>query len=61
MKEIDYSSSIPLHLQVEKYLRELIRQEEYQNGGLLPSEVDLSKRFGVSRSTFRSAMDRLVR
>jgi GntR family transcriptional regulator len=61
MNYIDHSSAIPLHIQVERYLRELVKQEEYQNGKLLPNELALSKRFGISRGTFRSAMDRLVR
>ena len=57
---IDHSSPVPLHAQVEAYLRELIRQEEYRGGALLPNELTLSKRFGISRNTFRTAMDRLV-
>lgn len=57
---IDHDSPIPLHIQVEKFLRELITLEEYQEGKLLPNEVELSKKFGISRNTFRAAMDRLV-
>ncbi|HML49396.1 MAG TPA: GntR family transcriptional regulator, partial [Clostridia bacterium] len=59
-RTIDHNSPVPLHAQVEAYLRELIRQEEYRNGALLPNELALSKQFGISRNTFRSAMDRLV-
>lgn len=58
--KINHDSPIPLHMQVENYLRELIKQEEYQDGKLLPNEVELSKKFGISRNTFRAAMDRLV-
>lgn len=60
MTTIDHNSPVPLHMQVEAYLRELIKREEYRGGALLPNELDLSKQFGISRNTFRSAMDRLV-
>jgi len=58
--KIDHDSPIPMHAQVENYLRELIEQEEYQKGKFLPNEVELSKIMGISRNTFRAAMDRLV-
>jgi GntR family transcriptional regulator len=58
---IDHSSPTPLHLQLEMYLRALVEQEEYKKGKMLPGEMEISKKFGVSRNTFRAAMDRLVR
>ncbi|SHO44664.1 GntR family transcriptional regulator [Anaerocolumna xylanovorans] len=58
--KIDHNSPIPIHIQVESYLRELIEQDEYQEGKFLPNEVELSKKMGISRNTFRAAMDRLV-
>lgn len=57
---IDLHSHIPLYVQLEQYLRELIQQEEYQKGKLLPSEVDMAAQFGVSRNTLRAAIDKLV-
>jgi len=57
---IDHSSPIPLHLQVEEMLRDLINDPEYQNGKFLPKEIDLSKRLGISRNTVRQATNRLV-
>jgi len=57
---IDRDSHVPLHIQVENILRQLIQQEEYQNGKLLPSEQDMSKQLGISRNTFRAAMNKLV-
>ena len=51
---------MPLHAQVEELLRELIQQEEYQNGKTLPSEVELSNRLAISRSTVRQAIKKLV-
>ena len=40
---LNHNSSTPLHVQAEEYIRELIRQEEYRKGKLLPNEVVLSK------------------
>lgn len=57
---IDHDSSIPLHSQVEDLLRKLIEHPEYQNGKLLPNEVDIAKRLGISRNTVRQATNKLV-
>lgn len=57
---IDHSSRVPLYVQVEQLLRELIALPEYQEGALLPNEVDLSQRLSVSRSTMRQALSNLV-
>jgi GntR family transcriptional regulator len=53
-------SPIPLYIQIEQELRGLV-----ESGGLgplaqVPSEAELSDRFGVSRMTARKALDRLV-
>src|SRR6056297_3316283 len=60
MFEIDKSSTIPLHEQIEKELRLLIAKPEYINGKMLPTEMELSRLFGVSRATIRQAISRLV-
>lgn len=39
-KEINHDSSTPLHLQAEKILRELIREDRYARGEFLPTEVE---------------------
>ena len=57
---IDHKSALPLHLQVEGMLRKLIEQPEYQNGKLLPNEVFIAKRLGISRNTVRQAANKLV-
>ena len=58
---LDQQSAVPLHAQIEKYLRRLISLEEYKNGNnLLPKEVTLSKKLGVSRNTVRQAVNALV-
>lgn len=57
--KIDHGSPVPLHAQVEELLRKLIDQPEYKNGGLLPKEVDLAKKLGISRNTLRQATNKL--
>ena len=57
--KLDHNSPIPLHLQVENLLRDLIELPEYKNGAYLPKEVELSKRLGISRNTVRQAANKL--
>jgi GntR family transcriptional regulator len=57
---IDHKSVLPLHLQVEEMLRKLIAQPEYQNGKLLPNEVHIARKLGISRNTVRQAANKLV-
>ena len=57
--EINHKSPLPLHIQVEDLLRELIKLEEYQNGQLLPREVELASMLGISRNTIRQATNKL--
>lgn len=59
--KLDQKSPVPLHAQIEGYLRELIKEEDYIKGDkLLPKEVALSKKLGVSRNTIRQAINKLV-
>ncbi len=58
--EIEHNSALPLHIQVENLLRQMIEDPAYQAGKLLPREVDLAKRFGISRNTVRQATNKLV-
>lgn len=53
-------SPLPLHVQVQQLLRDLCRRPEYQQGALLPDEVTLAVRLGISRGTVRSGIARLV-
>jgi GntR family transcriptional regulator len=57
---LNHASPLPLHAQAEQLLRELIKQPKYREGGLLPDEVSLSRRLGISRNTLRAAIARLV-
>lgn len=58
--EVDHNSSTPLHVQAEKLLRDLVEKKEYQEGKLLPNEVELSNQLGISRNTLRYAILKLV-
>jgi GntR family transcriptional regulator len=58
--EIDHKSAIPLHVQTEQLLRKMIDMPEYQKGKLLPNEVTLSSKLGISRNTLRQATNKLV-
>lgn len=58
--EINHKSALPLHVQVERMLREMIALPEYSKGKMLPNEVELAKRLGISRNTVRYATNRLV-
>ncbi|MBV4358222.1 GntR family transcriptional regulator [Pinibacter aurantiacus] len=57
---IDHKSYVPLHLQAEQLLRNLINDPEYADGKLLPNEVDLAKQLAISRTTLRQALNKLV-
>lgn len=56
---IDHGSPVPLHVQVEELMRKLIAHPDYQNGKLLPKEVELAKILGISRNTIRQATNKL--
>lgn len=57
---IDRRSGLPLHAQIDALLRELILQPKYADGALLPDEVSLARQLGVSRSTLRAGMQKLM-
>jgi GntR family transcriptional regulator len=50
---------IPLWFQVRERLREAIAKGEFGPGDALPPESMLNRRFGISRTTARSALDSL--
>lgn len=57
---LDFASHLPLHAQAEQQLRELIASPGFGPGALLPDEVGLAAKMGVSRNTLRAAIARLV-
>lgn len=50
----------PLHIQAEEAITKMIHDPEYQNGKLLPNEIDLAKSLHISRNTLRQAINKLV-
>lgn len=59
--QVDPESSIPLHIQVEKLLRQYVEKENGKNGNKFPREVDLAEELGVARNTVRVAISKLVK
>lgn len=57
---INHKSAVPLHVQAEELLRKMISNPEFQDGKLLPKEVDLAKELAISRTTLRQAINKLV-
>ncbi|MFY0628487.1 MAG: GntR family transcriptional regulator [Reichenbachiella sp.] len=57
---LDHNSATPLYAQAEKLLREMIKEPAYQEGKLLPNEIDMAKKLGISRNTLRQATNKLV-
>jgi len=57
---LDHNSHTPLYIQIEQLIRQEIQNPEYKKGKKLPNEVDLAKQLGVSRSTMRQAINKLV-
>jgi GntR family transcriptional regulator len=57
---LDHRSPVPLRAQVEQLVRDMIRRGVYPPGELLPDEMSLARRLGVSRATVRSGIGRLV-
>lgn len=57
---IDRRNGLPLHAQIDALLRDLIQHPKYAGGALLPDEVGLARQLGVSRSTLRAGMQKLI-
>ncbi|MDR0506954.1 MAG: GntR family transcriptional regulator, partial [Dysgonamonadaceae bacterium] len=58
---LDYNSHIPLYIQIEEGIRNMIQEPEYKKEKKkLPNEVDFSRQLGVSRNTMRQAINKLV-
>ena len=57
---LNHNDGRPLYKLAEEKLRELIKSPEYIKGGLFPKEIDLAKRWSISRNTLRQAIYSLV-
>lgn len=56
---IDHKSPIPLHIQAEQLIREMIKDPTYATK-FLPNEVEMAKQLAISRTTLRQALNKLV-
>jgi GntR family transcriptional regulator len=57
---INKKSSTPLYSQIETMLLEQIRAGKYPPSTQVPSEIELSEKYEISRMTARKALDHLV-
>ncbi|WP_434399811.1 GntR family transcriptional regulator [Planococcus sp. 11815] len=57
---LDKQSPIPIYIQIEEQLKQQIQQGDFSVGTSIPSERELSERFGVSRMTVRQSITNLV-
>ena len=60
MAKLPKKAKKPLHWIISEKLRDEIETGVYSPGELLPSEFDLGKLFGVSRTTVRKAIANLI-
>lgn len=57
---LDTKSRKPLHIQAEELITDLITKSPYSEGAYLPKEIDLAKNLGISRTTLRQALNKMV-
>ena len=60
MSAIYRNSPLPRYYQLKEILRERARSGEWKPGDLIPSERELSEKYGISRMTARQAITDLV-
>jgi GntR family transcriptional regulator len=58
--DLDHTSSVPLHAQLEQVLANQIIAGQWKAGETIPSERDLQQMAGVSRATVRQAIGTLI-
>ena len=58
--QLNRNDIAPKYLQIYEFLHGMIRRNRIDFGDKLPTEVELSKKFNVTRMTVRKAFDRLV-
>ena len=58
--KLDENKAEPLYTQLENLLKEKLETGDWQKGDKLPTEMELSEKFKVSRITVRKALSSLV-
>jgi GntR family transcriptional regulator len=56
-----FHGSVPLHHQIQRLLRAKIQSAEWRVGDRVPTEIEFSEQFRVSRTTIRQALRSLER
>ena len=57
---LDRLSPKPLHMQMEELIRKNLTSGEWAPGRVIPSENELSQKYGISRMTVRNVITKLV-
>jgi GntR family transcriptional regulator len=60
MMILDKKSPIPVYYQLKTILQKKIQNNDYPEGGLIPSEREMSETFKISRMTVRQALNQMV-
>ena len=60
MKRVDRSSSTPLHVQIQTYIKDMIRSGDLKEGDALLPEREICREQNVSRMTVNKAINQLV-
>jgi GntR family transcriptional regulator len=58
--KLDKEGPVPLHVQFERAALDKIRSGEWPAGSRIPTEIELSSEFDVSRVTVRTALQRMM-
>lgn len=59
-EKLDKSVPIPLYFQLKELILNEIKQENYKDGDMIPTENEISEKFQISRTTVRQAITELV-
>lgn len=57
---LNKNSTIPVYYQLKEIIHKKIQNGEYVEGGIIPSEREFAKDFGISRMTVRQALNQMV-
>ena len=60
IEKLDSKSPIPLYFQLKSYIEDQIDKGVWEAGTQIPSELELSEQFQISRTTIRQAIGELV-
>jgi len=58
--QLNADSRIPKYLQIYDYLHVMVAHGRFKTGGKMPTEMELSEKFNVSRMTAKKALDKLL-